>query len=187
MLCPYCQNRLRAGAPECPSCRLTFPRTSSLLGATPRLNPIVADTVFVLRPAEITKIRKRVAQLYWRFPQLTLQVILLECPPPHPLRLHAFWLFNAGAFASESKRGRNNHAILLTIDPSRAEAAIMPGYGLEELLRPEDLGHLLSTAGLEWEEKRWAAGILQVLDGLDQLLEICAIPDGGHSPAAADF
>jgi hypothetical protein len=44
MHCPFCQTPLKAAAAECPACRLTFPRTSALVGALPRLAPMVADT-----------------------------------------------------------------------------------------------------------------------------------------------
>ena len=187
MRCPYCQNPLQAGAPECSACRLTFPRASSLLGAVPRLSQTLADTLDVLLPAEHTRIRKRAGRIHWRFPQLTLQIVIHTFPPPHPLPLHTFWLFNAGAFASGSKRGKNNHAILLVVDPDRAEAALMPGYGLEELLHPDALGHLLELAGPAWAHQQWQEGILRVLDGLDQLLETAAIPRESGPANAAEF
>ena len=56
-------------------------------------------------------------------------------PAEHPFTMYAFWLFNAGAFAGESKRGKDNHALLIAIDPYRQESAIIHGYGLEQLLK----------------------------------------------------
>ncbi len=149
---------------------LTFPRTVSLLGATPRMMPGVSDSTSSLSPAEQAKIRKKILQIQRSFPQLTLQVVMRSMPADHPFSLYAFWLFNAGAFAGESRRGKNNHAILLLVDPTRHESALIPGYGLEELLTPEALGHLLDLAGPVWTSGMWFEGIDRVLEGLNKLL-----------------
>ena len=177
MHCPFCQTPLKADAAECPACRLTFPRTSALVGALPRLTPVVADTTRRLAAADQLKLKKTVARIQRRFPQLVLQVVMHEFPAEHPFSMHVFWLFNAGNFAGDSHRGKNNHALLIALDPARGEAAIMPGYGLEPFLKPETLDHLLELAGPAWEKSRWADGIFSVLDGLDQLLESVAIPE----------
>lgn len=177
MLCPFCQTPLRPNAHECPACRLTFPRTKALVGALPRLAPVVADTNQQLSPADQVKLKKRIARIQRRFPQLVLQVVLHSFPEEHPFSMHVFWLFNAGNFAGDSRRGKDNHALLVALDPARGEAAIMPGYGLEPFLKREALDHLLELAGPAWQSGRWADGILHVLDGLDQLLESIAIPE----------
>jgi uncharacterized membrane protein YgcG len=177
MRCPFCQTPLKPDAPECPACRLTFPRTSALVGALPRLSPVVADTTRQLDSAAHTKLKKRIAEIQRRFPQLMLQVVMHAFPQEHPFSMHVFWLFNAGNFAGDSHRGKQNHALLVALDPMRGESAIMPGYGLEDFLKPETLDHLLELAGPAWQECRWTDGLLRVLDGLDQLLESIALPD----------
>ncbi len=175
MRCPYCQASLNPLTSECPACRLNFPRTVALLGVTPRMNPGISDNSGALTPADLTKLRRKIANIQLRFPQVALQIVLRSMPTDHPFSLYAFWLFNAGAFAGEGRRGKNNHAILLLIDPARKESAIMPGYGLEELLSPEALGHLLDLASPVWDANLWAEGIERVLDGLDKLLASVAI------------
>lgn len=182
MVCPFCQTPLRADAVECTACRLTFPRTSALLGALPRLTPVVADTTQQLGPTNEAKLKKRIAKLQRRFPQLVMQVVVHAFPADHPFSLHAFWMFNAGNFAGDSKRGQDNHALLLALDPWRGETAIIPGYGLETFLKTEALDHLLELAGPAWEKQLWTEGILQVLDGLDQLLESVAVPEDPTTP-----
>jgi uncharacterized membrane protein YgcG len=176
MLCPFCQTLLIADAQECPACRITFPRTSALVGALPRLSPVLADTTGQIDPHDQAKLKKRIAAIQRRFPQLVLQVVMHVFPTEHPFSMHVFWLFNAGNFAGDSKRGKENHALLIALDPNRSEAAIMPGYGLETFLKPEALDHLLELAGPAWQNSRWTDGIMRVLDGLDQLLESIAIP-----------
>jgi uncharacterized membrane protein YgcG len=177
MQCPYCQTSIRADAGECPSCRLTFPRTSALVGAMPRLSPMVADTTGLLTTGDQTKLKKRIAEIQGQFPQLILQVVVHAFPVEHPFSMHVFWLFNAGNFAGDGRRGKDNHSLLIALDPVRAEAAIIPGYGLESFLKTETLDHLLELAGPAWQSCRWAEGILSVLDGLTQLLGTAAIPN----------
>lgn len=122
-----------------------------------------------------------------RFPQLVLQVVMHRFPEEHPMSLHVFWLFNAAAFAGEGNRGRDNHALLLAIDPGRGEAAIIPGYGLEPFLAPEAVDQLLQAASPAWAANRWTDGILRLLDGLDQWLETTALPDETSTAPAGEF
>jgi len=168
---------LKTDAAECPACRLTFPRTSALVGALPRLAPVVADTTGLFGSADQAKLKKEIAKIQRRFPQLVLQVVMHVFPEEHPFSMHVFWLFNAGNFAGDSHRGKDNHALLIALDPTRGESAIMPGYGLEPFLKPETLDHLLELAGPAWLDGRWADGIFRVLDGLERLLESVAIPE----------
>jgi uncharacterized membrane protein YgcG len=175
MRCPFCRIHLEPRAPECPACRVTFPRASSLLGAVPRLQPGVADSHRLLDPAGSSKIKRACEALSRKFPQITLQIAFHPFPAEHPLSLHAFWLFNAGAFAGDANRGADNHAILLTIDPKRQEAAIVVGYGLEDSLVDTALEHLLELAEPAWQAHRWSDGVLTVLEGLDRLCESAAV------------
>lgn len=174
MQCPYCQNPVHPGTPECPACRLTFPRTSALVGALPRLAQVLSDSSHYLTPAEQTKLKKKILAMQLRFPELVLQVVLHTFPSEHPFSMHAFWMFNAAKFAGDSRRGKDNHSLLIVVDPVRAEAAIVPGYGLEPLLQKEAIMHLLELAGPAWDSRRWGDGLLQILLGLDQLLESVA-------------
>lgn len=187
MRCPYCQSPLQASASECPSCRLTYPRTGSLLGAVPRLAPMMADTTGSMKASELNKVKRRIDEIQRRFPQLALQVVMHRFPAEHPFSLHVFWLFNAGSFAGDGNRGKDNHALLIAIDPVRGESAIIPGYGLEPFLNPEALDHLLELASPAWQAERWTDGILRVLEGLDSWLETIAQPDDEEAHANGEF
>lgn len=187
MHCPYCNHQLRADAAECPSCRLTFPRAGSLLGAIPMLHPGLADSLALMSVKDHSRIRKRIERLQRRFPQVVIQVVLHAFPPSHPFGLYAFWLFNGGVLAGYASRGPSNHAMLLLIDPDRGESALMPGYGLEPFLRQETLDHLLELASPAWADGRWAEGILEVIDGLARLLQAVAIPRSGPVAERGDF
>lgn len=175
MLCPFCQSPVEADAYECPVCMLTFPRANAMVAALPRLTPMVADTTGLLALADEAKLKKRIIRIQRRFPQLVLQVVIHAFPAEHPFSMHIFWMFNAANFAGNIRRGKDNHALLVALDPVRCEAAIMPGYGLEEFLNPEVLDPLLELAAPAWESGNWAEGLLAVLNGLDPLLESVAI------------
>ncbi len=177
MQCPFCQNPLEADAYECPACRLTYPRANAMVAALPRLTPMVADTTGLLPLADEPKLKKRIIRIQQRFPQLVLQVVIHAFPAEHPFSMHVFWMFNAANFAGDIRRGKNNHALLIALDPVRCEAAIIPGFGLEESLNPEALDPLLDFAAPAWESGQWSEGILAVLNGLDPLLESFAIPE----------
>ena len=148
---------------------------------------MVADTTRSLKAADQSKLKKRILGIQRRFPQLTLQVVMHQFPEEHPFAMHVFWLFNAASFAGDGNRGKDNHALLLAIDPTRGEAAIIPGYGLEPFLAAEAVDHLLELAGPAWEIGRWTDGILRVLDGLDQWLETIAFPDDAKAHANGEF
>lgn len=156
---------------ECPVCRVTFPRASALLGVVPRLTRGIADSGRKLSVSETGAIQKAMAALMKKFPQLFVQVVIHSFPAEHPFGLHAFWLFNAGSFAGDTRRGANNHTVLLVIDPQRAESAIMVGYGIEALVSEEALEYFQELAAPAWKERGWGDGILRVLDCLDEWLE----------------
>lgn len=187
MRCPFCQLPLLASAPECPACRLTYPRTSALVGAVPRLTPVVADTTRSLSALDHVNLKRRITAMQRRFPELSMQVVMHRFPEEHPFSMHVFWLFNAAAFDAGGARGKDNRALLLAIDPARGEAAVMPGYGLEPFLNHEALDHLLELAGPAWARGLWGEGILRVLDGLDQWLETIATPHEASAPTKGEY
>lgn len=176
-----------ADAAECGECRLTFSRTAALAGAPPRLDLPVADTGGLLPDSDKARLRKRIARIRRHFPELVLQVAIHAFPAEHPFSMHAFWLFNAGNFAGDSRRGKANHALLILLDPGRGEAAIVPGYGLEPFLKPDALDDLLESAGPVWQARRWADGISTVLDGLERLLESIAVQEFAGSRVGNAF
>ncbi len=134
MRCPYCQQPVAVDAAECAACRLTFPRACALLGAALRLTPLVADTTRTLDLADHHRLKRRLRKIEERFPQLVPQVVVHHFPAEHPFSTHVFWLFNTANLAGDSRRGRDNHSLMIVLDPSRGEAAVIPGYGLEVFL-----------------------------------------------------
>lgn len=151
------------------------------------MTPIVADTTGLLQRSDVTRLTKRIKRIKRRFPQLILQIVMHGFQPKYPFSMHAFWLFNAGNFAGNSRRGKDNHSLMIVVDPGRGEAAITLGYALEPLVPREGLDQLLAHAETAWRQARWADGLEELLEGLDALLESVAIPKAAPDSAAEHF
>lgn len=175
MRCPYCRARLTETAVECPKCVLTLDRASALLGAVPRLGRGVCDTTGALKRAEMQKLAKACGKLSWHFPQVTLNILLHEFPKEHPFDLHVFWIFNCGGFSTENSKGGENHSILLALDPVQGRSALTVGYGLEPFLSDDAMDHLLELSEPAWRTRDWMRGIMEIIAGLDRLLESAAL------------
>jgi hypothetical protein len=175
MRCPFCRTRLTELALECPACRLTLDRATALLGPVPRLGQGVADLAGVLPKGDAAKISNAIGRLIWIFPQVSFHVLLHVFPEDHPFDLHVFWLFNCGGFSMESQKAGDNRTILLALDPALGRSALTVGYGLEPFLGDEALDHLLELAEPAWRSGDWTRGILEVIAGLDRLLESAAL------------
>lgn len=187
MECPFCSTPLVAGIPECPACRVTFPRTATLLGAVPRLTERVSASGRLLGKSAAARIRKALDTLAWRFPQVSMQVVLHEFPETYPFSLYAFWLFNASPVAGQDRRGADNHSILLLVDPKRAEAALQIGYGLEPYVSREALDQVLGQAVPAWRGGRWEEGVLEVIAAVNHLLEGVAQVNDESAVAPENF
>ena len=171
MRCPYCATDLDEHSPECPACRLDLGRAARLLGPVPRIEPGVCDSTGALTPGERKRLKRRTAAITGRFPQVRVQLVFRHFTDGQPIGLHAFWMFNLGAFSTETEKLGGNRNLLLLVDPIAAEASIIPGYGLEPFLTDEELDDLLGMAADEWAGKQWCGGALTLLDGLEALLE----------------
>ncbi len=105
--CPACFTPSAETDAACRQCGFTVEMADQAFGIPPILSPPLSDLARLLR------------------------VIVVVCPPNVPLPVYAFWLFNRGSLFSAVEKGGDNHGILLLIDPDRADAVLMPGYGLE--------------------------------------------------------
>lgn len=175
MRCPYCDTDLKENSPDCPGCRLDLRRAAQLLGPVPKIEPEVCDSSGALTPAEIKRLRKQVDEIARRFPQVRVQIVFRHFSDGHPIRLHAFWMFNLGAFSTETEKLGDNRRILLLVDPVAADSALMLGYGLEPFITDEELDDLLEMAEDGWRNKEWQTGTITLLDGLESLLERAAL------------
>lgn len=153
----------------------------------PRIAPVVADTTGRLNQATVKKLHKRIVRLQKKFPQLVMQVVMHRFSAEHPFSMNAFWMFNAGAFAGEMKRGNENFALLLLVDPDRKESAIVPGYGLEEALEQKALEHLLHMSSPAFQGADWDLGFEVIFEGLEQLLNTVTVAEASGGMGAGEY
>jgi hypothetical protein len=137
----------------------------------------VHDTTRQLSASQQKDLQKHILRIRTKYPQLYVQVVLHSFPPPHPMRTQVFWMFNATGFAGDTRRGSDNHTLLIAIDPVRREAALMPGYGLEPFLDEDLLAALLDESEIHWKRGDWPGGVLALLEMLDPHLESITRPD----------
>ncbi|MDB6077542.1 MAG: hypothetical protein JWO82_1289 [Akkermansiaceae bacterium] len=175
MRCPYCRTPLTEHSAECPSCRLTLDRAASLLGPVPRMTPVVGDLAGVFRQRGKKKLRQAINRLEWNFPQVHFHILAHAFSSEHPFDLNVFWFFNCGALSGEHEKAGKNHTVLLALDPIQSKSSIMVGYGLEPFLSAEALDHILELAGPAWSKRDWIRGTLEVIEGIERLLESSAI------------
>lgn len=141
----------------------------------PRIGPGISDLAHALPKGDEKKIAKAISRLTWTFPQISVHVLLHLFPAEHPFELHVFWIFNGGGLSPESRKGGENRAILLALDPEQGKSALMVGYGLEPYLGDEALDHLLELSEPAWKAGEWTRGIVELIGGLDRLLESAAL------------
>lgn len=187
MRCPYCEAPLTASVDGCPHCHLTFSKTTKLFGVAPRIHNEIHDSTRQLTASHASAIRKQIATLRHRYPQLHLQILFHSFPQPHPLRTQVFWMFNAAGISSETHRGSQNHTILIAVDPVRKEAAVMVGYGFEPHFTDQQLTGLLQLATADWKRGDWSAGTATILHEIDTHLASFAIPGNPGESFVNDF
>jgi len=131
MRCPACQQETFETADQCAQCGFSLPALEKLMGFAPNLKPDVTDMAGELTKKELNMVRRGIARLEHRFPQLRCAVVVSSTPPNITLPLHAFWLFNKGGLTSAVERGGANRLVLIVLDPEADKLACMIGYGLE--------------------------------------------------------
>jgi hypothetical protein len=187
MRCPYCETPISSSAQECETCQLTFGKAAALFGAVPRIHREIFDSTRQLSFSQHKSISKHILHICSKFPQLYVQLVLHSFPPPHPMRTQVFWLFNAGGFSGETRRGPANHTLLIAIDPGRREACLMPGYGLEPFLDEEFLTGLLDATEAYWFRGDWPGGVAKLLELLEDKLETITQPVDPNLSISTEF
>ena len=174
MQCPYCHATLTETSTECPSCRLSLRSAHTLLGPIPRFPKGLTDTLGLLEKPADRKIRRALAHLTRRFPQVEMHVLVRKFDRQYPIGTHLFWLLNQGEFCADDRKGGKNHSILLGLDPKQGRIGLIVGYGLEPFLPRKALDHTLEKAQPSLGAADILQAILTVIDSLDQLMEgIC--------------
>jgi uncharacterized membrane protein YgcG len=137
--------------PQCAQCGLTLAELDRKFGIVPLYSRYLTDRTERLSLRDAQQLRQALCLFQRKFPQLLFSVMLVDLHPPAPISEYAFWLINRARFSEFQATGARNLELLLVIDPSAKEAALVTGYGLENYLTEEDLTEALDAArpGLE--------------------------------------
>jgi len=174
MECPHCSTSLREGTVACPGCGLEIGACDRAFGAPPPLGEGVADVAGWLSRRERRRAVRLLSDLEQAFPQISFNLLILEVPVGQPFGIYAFWLFNRGHICSQMNRGSQNRNVMLAIDVTGWQAALMVGYGLEPFVGRHQLDEALRE-GLPELAKRDLVGVAErCLGHLSETMEtIC--------------
>jgi hypothetical protein len=143
MECPHCSTALSEETAACPRCGLEIRACDRAFGAPPPLGEGVADVAGWLSRRERRRAARLLSDLGLAFPQLSFNLLILEVPVGQPFGIYAFWLFNRGHICSQMNRGSQNRNVMLVIDVTGWQAALMVGYGLEPFVGKRHLEEAL--------------------------------------------
>ena len=170
--CPYCRTTLTETTPVCPQCKLELKSAKRVLGPAPGLSHSgVTDFSGCLGESERKRLVRAVANFRDRFPQSRLVVVFRASREDFPLGAQLFWLFNSSGLASDDCKEGRNRDILVGIDTARDIAGLTIGYGLEPFLGQDALDHVMQLAVPHLQEGEYAAGVRDIIEGLNRLME----------------
>jgi hypothetical protein len=136
------------------------------------------------------KLKKEIARIHRRFPQLGLPLVVHQFPNEHPLSMHGT---RSGFSMQRALRATVGGETITTQSSLRStpHAAKLHASSVKVLshlfMKPETLDHLLKLGDTDWQNAKWAEGLLHVIDGLDSLLKSIAIPDETRRNQTGDF
>jgi hypothetical protein len=143
-------------------------RLDAVLGIPPVIAAGIKDPGNALGKAGARQVRAALGRFEARFPQVQVALVVEPGPMVVPLRTWAWWLFNRGQFSSALDTGSVNRDVMLVVDPSRHQAAMTIGYGLEPFVGPQDLAKALEAGAVALAAGEWAVACCQILVALDE-------------------
>ena len=141
------------------------------MGPTPVILTGISDECNLFSKSETKKLTKVISDYQESFPQCRLHVITRTFDQKADLPPIIFWIFNrAGLSEGISKQGKNRDVAIL-IEPSRKQAAMIVGYGLEPILPQQALDQIIDRAQPYLTGGEYLAGMEIAIEGLSELLK----------------
>ena len=144
MICPYCRTSLMDSPSRCPDCGMDAAGVARWLGNPPRLLPGLNDLAKFLSPREARQFLRARDFLRARHPQCDIHWVLATFPPPAPLSVYAFHVFNHGGLCQSLHTAGANRDLLLLTDTDSRQSSLTIGYGLEPFVKESTLDALLA-------------------------------------------
>jgi hypothetical protein len=170
--CPACDQTLNESDPACSCCGFCLDQADATFGLPPRIVAPITDHDHHLSSAARRRLRTAIRAFVKRYPQVQLTLLLHDKPEGHQDKAYLFWLFNRSTTHTAMQTGGGNRQLLLWIQPTARLAALMPGYGLEPILSPEQhLTPCLQAGHSQLAKGQIANAALAIIDQLQQQLQ----------------
>ncbi|MES2438844.1 MAG: hypothetical protein V4584_07250 [Verrucomicrobiota bacterium] len=159
--CPSCGGPLKPDAKWCPNCNFTGGDTLRLFPHDPPPLLPILDAVGLLKEHDIHKIEVARENLRRRFPQFRWKICIVTLPRETSLSVFGFWLLNVCPLHDQETPQERAWTILLLLNPSTAQAAVIPGYAAEPFLSDDEWKAILSDMRKPWSLAKPAEDIVR--------------------------
>ncbi len=163
LTCPHCGQVTLRNLVECPFCGFRLDILDKVFGAIPVHRGWVNDCLSTFSKRDLRRLSSYLQQMHERFPQSTFVIFTTKTALDKPLLTQAFWLFNRAKICAPTSRLGRNFSVLLLLLPSKMEAAITVGYGLEALFSREELAQILECGREDFVRQEFGLGCLKIL------------------------
>ncbi len=171
LTCPACAGSVPIDAKSCPHCGFHNGLLDQRFGSIPKYDSYVTDlTERTLSPFMINSIKRLFRRFECHFPQIRLSLVVLALHKKWSLNEYIFYLANRCNFVPASKSGKENCLILFCVDVKLKQVAISTGYGLEEVLQPDDLQGILDIISTKLEAGKYRAFTRVAIRNLKNIL-----------------
>lgn len=169
-LCPSCGGVTAEGDRACRACGYGFEFASRLIPyPAPALRKFI-DFDGHLSRHDIRDGQRALEKLRAHFPQVTLCTCLVNVPDGVSITEFGFWLFNQSIPEGPRLIERRLHSILLLIDPTKGEATLTVGYGLDPFLDDADLQRCLQKIRRPLAAKNYGKALRRLCASLRPVL-----------------
>lgn len=169
--CPACGSSLKADARWCQACNFTGGDSIAMFPEPPPpLLPII-DSVGILNPGQLRKIKKARDKVVKRFPQFQWRICLVGLSPEISLPLFGFWLLNACPLHELETAEQRVWTVLLLINTNTGNAVVTSGYAAEPCMSDGEWKSVLSDMSRHWSAGKPATAICHFFKSSQRQLE----------------
>ncbi len=174
--CPYCQTSLKEDAPECPQCGIDGDKLTRMMGPMPVIFGGVSQSGTTLDSREVKRLVKVINRYQRRFAQSRLHLLVRKFPQEMDFKVVLFWVFNQAGLSAEGSKGGQNRDVVIVVDPGRAKAGLIVGYGLEPVLSQKDMDEVVQSGQGSLKSGEFAEALEAMVDELtDRLKAVCQV------------
>lgn len=140
------------------------------MGPMPIIFGGVTQDEKLLSDRQVKRLRKVSDQYQRRFPQSRLHLMVRSFPQEMEFSVILFWIFNQAGLSSEGSKGGQNRDVVILVEPRRAQAGLIVGYGLEPLLSQVAMDEIVAGARGELTNLDFSGAFEVMVEGLTNCL-----------------